>query len=152
MAGEEDEVISSECISGSQSGWTSYLNHSSCNSPLLLVHNNGHSSSQEQEEDLSMVSDASSKPPHFHVEEDEQYCNCSPWLKQDGGKKRRLEPKQGKDHLSSLLDDTASSKASLSILIHLHYSHLIHFLHLDILLFTGSEATHGGRCFGDLFL
>ncbi|URE08418.1 hypothetical protein MUK42_23521 [Musa troglodytarum] len=48
MQGEEEDV-SSDCSNGCQSGWTDYLGQSS----------------EEREDDLSMVSDASTGPPHF---------------------------------------------------------------------------------------
>ncbi|KAJ8485780.1 hypothetical protein OPV22_018265 [Ensete ventricosum] len=124
----EGEDVSSECSSGCQSGWTTYLDHSSCE-PLVyskggVFHGKEEEEEEEEEEDLSMVSDASSGPPHFQ-EEDEHWfyylhsstgdngCLCSSLaptaeLAEGGGKKRRVEPKQQRKH-SSLLDDTASS-------------------------------------------
>ncbi|CAL9160840.1 unnamed protein product, partial [Musa hybrid cultivar] len=122
----EGEDVSSECSSGCQSGWTTYLDHSSCEP---LVYNKGgffHGKEEEEEEDLSMVSDASSGPPHFQEEDEHCFyylhsstcfggngCLCSALvptaeLAVGGGKKRRVEPKQQGKH-SSLLDDTASS-------------------------------------------
>ncbi|CAL9050329.1 unnamed protein product [Musa banksii] len=123
----EGEDVSSECSSGCQSGWTTYLDHSSCEP---LVYNKGGffhgKEEEEEEEDLSMVSDASSGPPHFQEEDEHCFyylhsstcfggngCLCSALvptaeLAVGGGKKRRVEPKQQGKH-SSLLDDTASS-------------------------------------------
>ncbi|RZR78954.1 hypothetical protein BHM03_00004516 [Ensete ventricosum] len=124
-----EEANPSITRSGCQSGWTTYLDHSSCEP---LVYSKGgvfhgkeeEEEEEEEEEDLSMVSDASSGPPHFQ-EEDEHWfyylhsstgdngCLCSSLaptaeLAEGGGKKRRVEPKQQRKH-SSLLDDTASS-------------------------------------------
>ncbi|URE28513.1 hypothetical protein MUK42_15838 [Musa troglodytarum] len=52
--------MSSDCSSGCQSGWTMYLEQSS---------------SEEEEEGLSMVSDASSGPPQLRLE-DEHRSRC----------------------------------------------------------------------------
>ncbi|CAL9186903.1 protein SOB FIVE-LIKE 5-like isoform X2 [Musa acuminata AAA Group] len=124
MQREEDDV-SSDCSSGCQSGWTDYLDKScgECRQPLVCGKGG---SFEEEEEDLSMVSDASSGPPHF-PEEDEHSCGylrsstcfqaggclCSALtpaagLAAGGAKKRRVEPEQQRQR-SSLLDDTASS-------------------------------------------
>ncbi|XP_042442736.1 protein SOB FIVE-LIKE 5-like [Zingiber officinale] len=118
MLGEELDV-SSECSSGCQSGWTAYLDHSSCGSSLSLEYKKGDDSLEEvEEEDLSMVSDASSGPPHF-LEQDELSLRCinsrtclegNGLAKCGSAKKRRVEPEQQcQEHYSSLLDDTASS-------------------------------------------
>ncbi|XP_061354385.1 protein SOB FIVE-LIKE 5-like [Gastrolobium bilobum] len=128
-------ALASVCSSGCESGWTLYLEHS------FLNQNASHKGSQlisedegfyeetkdknpknedDGEEDLSMVSDASSGPPHFP--EDESYFNA-----QDNGcfystskvtklakrSKKRQKVKENQhledEHLSSFLDDTASS-------------------------------------------
>ncbi|CAL9174798.1 unnamed protein product [Musa hybrid cultivar] len=121
----EEADVSSDCSSGCQSGWTDYLNKSCGECPQPLVCGKG-GSFEEEEEDLSMVSDASSGPPHF-PEEDEHSCGylrsstcfqaggclCSALtpaagLAAGGAKKRRVEPEQQRQR-SSLLDDTASS-------------------------------------------
>ncbi|XP_073005349.1 protein SOB FIVE-LIKE 5-like [Typha latifolia] len=123
-----EEVESSECSSGCQSGWTMYLEQS-YEPPTSLHLKKGGSFEEEgeEEEDLSMVSDASSGPPHLH-EEEQFFCYCngcgnanadgclcsfyapsaSASLAKSGGKKRRVESEKEKE-LSSLLDDTASS-------------------------------------------
>ncbi|CAL9191819.1 unnamed protein product [Musa hybrid cultivar] len=104
----EEEEMSSDCSSGCQSGWTAYL--------------------EDEEEDLSMVSDASSGPPQLR-EEDEQRCRCqrksnlcvgkigclcpvsapaAAAMARDGCKKRRVGEEQHIEH-SSVLVDTATS-------------------------------------------
>ncbi|XP_074590987.1 protein SOB FIVE-LIKE 5-like [Curcuma longa] len=121
MLGEEELDVSSECSSGCQSGWTAYLDHSSCGSSLSLEYKKGDDSlekEEEEEEDLSMVSDASSGPPHL-PEQDELSLRCfnsstcfegNGLAKCGSAKKRRVEPEQQcQEHYSSLLDDTASS-------------------------------------------
>ncbi|XP_042448690.1 uncharacterized protein LOC122033666 isoform X1 [Zingiber officinale] len=123
MLGEEErDVISSECSSGCQSGWTAYLDNSSCAFSLPLEHKKGDSlleeEEEEEEEDSSMVSDASSGPPHF-PEQDKLSLHCinsrtcfegNDLVKCGNGKKRKVEPEQQyQEHCSSLLDDTASS-------------------------------------------
>ncbi|XP_057527466.1 protein SOB FIVE-LIKE 5-like [Amaranthus tricolor] len=94
---------SSECSSGCESGWTLYLEHSNntsfgnhyCHKQRKIngFHGNYHEKDQygmnnngvfydyndgddQQEEDLSMVSDASSGPPHFdhhdHIDDEDE--------------------------------------------------------------------------------
>nr|GMC89598.1 digestive organ expansion factor homolog [Ipomoea batatas] len=92
----------SECSSGCESGWTVYLENSIM--APYSSYNNGNeflrgkarvNGEEEEEEDLSMVSDASSGPPQVVAEED--YGNDSHgWL-------QNLKEK------ASMLDDTASS-------------------------------------------
>ncbi|KAA3462979.1 Peripheral-type benzodiazepine receptor-associated 1 [Gossypium australe] len=124
-------VLASECSSGCESGWTSYLEQS------FLSGNISHKSSGfcdergkykgkeevvDEEEDLSMVSDASSGPPHLNVDngyfnDDNHYQYTLPkgaTLNKNGGTKRHRKKehqRQREDHqeLPSLLDDTASS-------------------------------------------
>ncbi|KAK8480896.1 hypothetical protein V6N13_029924 [Hibiscus sabdariffa] len=120
-------VLSYECSSGCESGWTSYLEQSFCLGHLSHKsngfndkrngfreeHRKGHKG-EEEEEDLSMISDASSGPPHFsedngHLNDD----NSRPYtvlkvatLNKNGGKSHRNKEHQ---QLPCLLDDTASS-------------------------------------------
>ncbi|KAI3931922.1 hypothetical protein MKW98_012332 [Papaver atlanticum] len=119
-----------ECSSECESGWTMYLEHS-----LVSVNpckSNGQFSDdecnynrkvmkevydveKEEKEDLSMVSDASSGPAHFHEHED--YCTengnfsaSSSSLKNKSSKRqKKIRQKHSSD---SLLDDTASSPMS----------------------------------------
>ncbi|XP_010939021.1 protein SOB FIVE-LIKE 5 isoform X2 [Elaeis guineensis] len=131
MLGWEEEEESSECSSGCQSGWTMYLDQSD-EPPTSLPFKVAASIEQEgeeEEEDLSMVSDASSGPPHFPEEDENHYyshpntcyngngclfyastlptASAAP-LANNGGKRRRVEGKEQRES-SSPLDDTASS-------------------------------------------
>ncbi|KAL2537272.1 hypothetical protein Fot_18663 [Forsythia ovata] len=105
----------SECSSGCESGWTLYLQQSSTSfSPynvskrVKVEHED-----DDENEDLSMVSDASSGPPHFH-EEDEFYrapmidATLSK-INRPNMKKVKENPRRKVQEQPSLLDDTASS-------------------------------------------
>ncbi|XP_015892848.3 protein SOB FIVE-LIKE 5 isoform X2 [Ziziphus jujuba] len=131
-------VMASECSSGCESGWTVYLEQSLCNNGFI----NGNGSvfcdgnyykekrsdqvdaeEEEGEEDLSMVSDASSGPPHFQEDEvvfnvDHNSCfypdSKDVRLSKTSGKKKKNSREQfgrcgGQVQESSFLDDTASS-------------------------------------------
>ncbi|RWW78044.1 hypothetical protein BHE74_00013757 [Ensete ventricosum] len=108
--GEEEEVSS-----GCQSGWTAYLED------------------EEEEEDLSMVSDASSGPPQLREEDEQRYrchrksslcvgkigclCPVSPSaaaMARDGCKKRRVLEEQHIEHSSALVDTATSPLFSYS--------------------------------------
>ncbi|KAK4769537.1 hypothetical protein SAY86_027687 [Trapa natans] len=142
-------MLVSECSSGCESGWTLYLEHSMDDAshrdiPLFLDDrgaafiDNINAADEVEEEDLSMVSDASSGPPHLHEEEEEedqyhhryhrQVClsrnsgggfNKKKYSVADEGEvksaslKCRISSKRkkmvGEYHRPSLLDDTASS-------------------------------------------
>ncbi|XP_047307288.1 protein SOB FIVE-LIKE 5-like isoform X2 [Impatiens glandulifera] len=105
----------SECSSGCESGWTVYLEQSFMSSPypsnrgMKKVKQFQEEDEEEDEEiivaeDMSMVSDASSGPPHFqeHQEEAEE----EPVNKRQKSKEKfRRTP----DVHPSFLDDTASS-------------------------------------------
>ncbi|CAK8568379.1 unnamed protein product [Lathyrus sativus] len=110
----------SQYNSESESGWTNYLNHSS----FSAKHFNSKSvdygdyegkgvtiEERDEEEDLSMVSDASSGPPHYHVEEDYQQNYCVNWNNSSSSKesKKKVNDYRRKSQQSSPLDDTASS-------------------------------------------
>ncbi|KAF8410245.1 hypothetical protein HHK36_002770 [Tetracentron sinense] len=120
----------SECSSGCESGWTVYLDNSSlsanpCKRDGRFVDENGVSGKdyegkrtkvEDEEEDLSMVSDASSGPPHFH--EDEDYCDengcffsdsSAAALAKKSGKRQKIEQHRRRQEHPSFLDDTASS-------------------------------------------
>ncbi|GAA0157559.1 hypothetical protein Leryth_004287 [Lithospermum erythrorhizon] len=122
----------SECSSsGCESGWTSYLENSYISTYNYIGNNDNNEflekgnmkmKEEEEEEDLSMVSDASSGPPHVHehesgpphVHEHEYY---SPTIsqgaalpKKSGKRDKEREPQRNKiQKQPSLLDDTASS-------------------------------------------
>ncbi|GMJ00581.1 hypothetical protein like AT4G33800 [Hibiscus trionum] len=109
-------VLSCERSSGCESGWTTYLEQSFSSDVSF-----GKNSKQEllpvpDEEDLSMLSDASSGPPHFYEDDDNQHRYTVPkvaTLNKNVGKrhKNKQRSRQTVDHqqLPSLLDDTASS-------------------------------------------
>ncbi|KAJ0592843.1 putative SOB-five-Like (SOFL) family [Helianthus annuus] len=117
---------SEESSSGCESGWTLYLEHSCKDAFVAPEHDEEHE--EHDDDDMSMVSDASSGPPHFqeHQEQDEDEYNNDDEDNIDGGfcdptmafgcRKRRKILKQTsfyshrhlQDPLASL-DDTASS-------------------------------------------
>jgi hypothetical protein len=100
MVGMED--VSSECSSGCQSGWTMYLDQSS--------YSNQKHAMDEEEEDLSMLSDASSGPsPLFHGEVDLHESRALFYAKECSNKSRVQSDKQRNLSPNSYLDDTASS-------------------------------------------
>lgn len=100
MVGMED--ASSECSSGCQSGWTMYLEQSS--------YSNQNHAMEEEEEDLSMLSDASSGPsPLFHEEVDLHESHALFYAKDCSKKSGVQTDKQRKLSPNSYLDDTASS-------------------------------------------
>ncbi|KAH8516362.1 hypothetical protein H0E87_004637 [Populus deltoides] len=96
---------------GCESGWTSYLNQSSNSKHQYqgfggFVDGDYARVEEDQEEDLSMVSDASSGPPQYC--EDDEY-GCDKLAKKSNSKKKSKEYGRSKQH--SYLDDTASSPA-----------------------------------------
>ncbi|XP_052203127.1 protein SOB FIVE-LIKE 5-like [Diospyros lotus] len=118
--------------SGCESGWTMYLDHSADNRHQLQKHGSTTTTVgyDEDDEDLSMVSDASSGPPNFH-EDDQLYSSfdhesgynfaygssASQQARQEGKKINKNKNQHGKDKqlcLPSYLDDTASSPIKAS--------------------------------------
>ncbi|XP_022876761.1 uncharacterized protein LOC111394957 isoform X1 [Olea europaea var. sylvestris] len=104
----------SECSSGCESGWTLYLEHSSSSfSQYSLAKKVKVSDEEEENEDLSMVSDASSGPPHFHEEDEFYRAPVDPTLSKinrpNMKKKVKENPRRQVQEQPSLLDDTASS-------------------------------------------
>ncbi|RDX99028.1 hypothetical protein CR513_17993, partial [Mucuna pruriens] len=113
-------ALTSQCSSGCESGWTLYLEEHS----FQLNHNaSSHTSSHfmphddpfcdkkpkredAEEEDLSMVSDASSGPPHLP---DAQDNSASKVAKLGKRSKKRQKVKENQHLHPSFLDDTASS-------------------------------------------
>lgn len=75
---------SDECSSGCESGWTLYLDHHSSNfNDQCYDQNNDRKNKMEdshsdagEEDDLSMLSDASSGPPHFPDHLHSNYFNA----------------------------------------------------------------------------
>ncbi|KAA8528451.1 hypothetical protein F0562_035806 [Nyssa sinensis] len=117
-------VSISGCSSGCESGWTNYLDQSSNSADQFHKFGGGmvdenyrrkaanEELEDEEDEDLSMVSDASSGPPHFHEDEDcsgetGYFCYASEQAKKMKKKKKIKEHKGKQQH--SYLDDTASS-------------------------------------------
>ncbi|KAJ6344822.1 hypothetical protein OIU76_006369 [Salix suchowensis] len=97
--------------SGCESGWTSYLNQSTISRNQYqgfdgFVDGDCARVEDEQDEDLSMVSDASSGPPHYC--EDDEFC-CDKQAGKSKNKKKSREYGRGQQY--SYLDDTASSPA-----------------------------------------
>ncbi|KAM7279071.1 hypothetical protein ACFE04_006205 [Oxalis oulophora] len=70
-------ISTSECSSGCESGWTHYLDHSSNYSKSQWQSFDGNDK-KEEEDDLSMVSDASSGPRHYCEEDDHEDYSCVP--------------------------------------------------------------------------
>ncbi|XP_030522784.1 protein SOB FIVE-LIKE 5-like [Rhodamnia argentea] len=138
-------LVSSECSSGCESGWTLYFEHSvnpsrrDPTSPFLDERDDdddnelcdekrGKGIEDDEEEGLSMVSDASSGPPvhfledvgdqqgHFNNGSDHDRC-VRPTVKapKKSGKRQRTREQQRPRHYKmnqdspSLLDDTATS-------------------------------------------
>ena len=115
-------ISASQCSSGCESGWTLYLDQSSvsgndCRRDGRVVDedcgrkNAEEVGQQDEEEDLSMVSDASSGPPHFHKDEDGFDANgcffSTSVVAKKSQKKKVKDPSTRQQH--SPLDDTASS-------------------------------------------
>ncbi|KAL2505709.1 hypothetical protein Adt_21330 [Abeliophyllum distichum] len=100
----------SECSSGCESGWTMYLDQvsNSTNNYNRAFENYNYQEKggvyvydDQEDENLSMVSDASSGPPQFQdYASDEQKKNTN--------QKKKMKQKRGKSQ-SLYLDDTASS-------------------------------------------
>uniref|UniRef100_A0A2P2JEN1 Uncharacterized protein LOC105107600 n=1 Tax=Rhizophora mucronata TaxID=61149 RepID=A0A2P2JEN1_RHIMU len=98
-------MSASHCTSsGCESGWTFYLGQSS----FSKTHCQGFSGFvgkdyailEDEEEDLSMVSDASSGPPHY-------YEDCYEQLERSKNKEKSIEKNRSQEH--PYLEDTASS-------------------------------------------
>lgn len=122
-------ISTSDYSSGCESGWTMYLDQFS--SSTDHQHNRSmpldqydyqskgkYVNQEEDDEDLSMLSDASSGPPHFHQEEENSENNryVTPNSSAAYDSKKGKHKKKGKEHKGSQsvnfhLDDTASSPA-----------------------------------------
>ncbi|XP_042457419.1 uncharacterized protein LOC122041704 [Zingiber officinale] len=107
---EKQTAMSSECSSGCQSGWTTYFLHSSDVRNSLSYGEGESFRGVEEEEGLSMISDASSGPPHFNEDDGNGRFLYSALVPADGGKKKRTLVEQQRNQHSSALDDTASSQ------------------------------------------
>ncbi|GAV56595.1 hypothetical protein CFOL_v3_00137 [Cephalotus follicularis] len=119
------DISASQCGSGCESGWTLYLDQSSlskdqCHGLGGFVNEDyyeGKGTRIVEEEDLSMVSDASSGPRHY-FDDDEDYFDengcfsTAPSASEsaENSKKKKKTKEHGKaNHQHSYLDDTASS-------------------------------------------
>ncbi|XP_027333730.1 uncharacterized protein LOC113848423 [Abrus precatorius] len=110
-----DISATSQYSSASESGWTHYLDQSSLSENCFqrrggVVDYEGKGARMdESEEDLSMVSDASSGPPHY---DNEYYCEnwypCFSSTTKDSQNKKKVK-EFGRSQQPSTLDDTASS-------------------------------------------
>ncbi|KAJ1388349.1 hypothetical protein SESBI_39176 [Sesbania bispinosa] len=106
----------SECSSGCESGWTLYLEeeHSFLNQNRGSQFIGGddeelyveEDKAKNEEEDLSMVSDASSGPPLFPHKEDNNSASKAAIRSK---KRQKVKENLEDQHLPSFLDDTASS-------------------------------------------
>ncbi|XP_019441524.1 PREDICTED: uncharacterized protein LOC109346428 isoform X2 [Lupinus angustifolius] len=121
-------ALTSESSSGCESGWTLYLEHSYRASQFISGSDRFYEEQKDKrtkeedygEEDLSMVSDASSGPPHLQYDEvhfNEQDKNGGFYsesnavkLSKSGKKKQKV--KENHHNLPSFLHDTASSCVS----------------------------------------
>lgn len=118
-------ISTSECSSGCESGWTTYLDRLSNSTNPHNLQNyqvKGANVNEDQEdEDLSMVSDASSGPPHLHESfgaDTHCYTFASPVQEDKKKSKQKISKTKDskmKNNHNFCLDDTASSPM-------LHYS------------------------------
>ncbi|XP_041016456.1 protein SOB FIVE-LIKE 5-like [Juglans microcarpa x Juglans regia] len=119
------DISASQCSSGCESGWTRYLDQSSLSETQFHIvggtddyHRGKGAEMEEKEEDLSLLSDASSGPSHY-LEDDEEcihdngcYFYSSSASERDRKNKSKIKAKEhGRHRLHSSLDDTASSPA-----------------------------------------
>lgn len=111
-------MSTSECSSGCESGWTAYLDQSSNYTYDVYekIERSKRVTLQDEDEDSSMVSDASSGPRHDNNHEEKHNC-FSNYLysgsasKQGTIRKHEMKSKENKGKFleDSNLDDTASS-------------------------------------------
>ncbi|CAA2968395.1 Hypothetical predicted protein [Olea europaea subsp. europaea] len=107
-------ISNSECSSGCESGWTMYFDQLSNSTNHYNRASNNYNYQEkggayvyddQEDENLSMVSDASSGPPQFQ-DECENYASDE--QKKNSNQKKKMTEKRGKQR-SLYLDDTASS-------------------------------------------
>ncbi|KHN04431.1 Calcium-transporting ATPase 3, endoplasmic reticulum-type [Glycine soja] len=116
------DISSSQYNSAGESGWTHYLDHSSLSESYFQIrggiedHGGKGARVEEEEEDLSMISDASSGPQHYHEDDGQHYCvnwypSTSHYTKESEKKKNnnKKAKEYGNNQHPSPLDDTASS-------------------------------------------
>ena len=74
------DISSSQYNSAGESGWTHYLDYSSLSESYFQMrggiedHGGKGARVEEEEEDLSMISDASFGPQHYHEDDGQHYC------------------------------------------------------------------------------
>lgn len=119
-------LSASQCSSsGCESGWTLYLEQSSHSKNQCYSFGGEEyaergaraGNEEEEEDDLSMVSDASSGPRHYCEDDEDCFdvngCFCSPHLAselaQKSKKKNKIKEHVRNQQHNSYLDDTASS-------------------------------------------
>ncbi|CAI9763069.1 unnamed protein product [Fraxinus pennsylvanica] len=106
-------ISNSECSSGCESGWTMYLDQLSNSTNHYNRASDNYSYREkgayvydgQEDENLSMVSDASSGPPQFQ-DDCENYVSDE--QKKNSNQKKKMKQKRGKQQ-NLYLDDTASS-------------------------------------------
>ncbi|KAG2692394.1 hypothetical protein I3760_08G051900 [Carya illinoinensis] len=120
------DFSASQCSSGCESGWTRYLDQSLLSE--YQFHRDGGMDEyrgkgekmEEKEEDLSLVSDASSGPSHYHEDDEESihddgfplYSSTASEVARKNKKKKKAKAKEsGRHRQRSNLDDTATSPA-----------------------------------------
>ncbi|KAK8642660.1 hypothetical protein V6N13_011997 [Hibiscus sabdariffa] len=109
-------VSASQCGSGCESGWTHYLDQSSY-SQTRYQKFSGNFVVEDEEQDLSMVSDASSGPRHYYqdyeecLEENASFCSvpATPEPAKKSSKNKQKIKEHGSNQHHSYHDDTASS-------------------------------------------
>lgn len=113
-----NNMSTSECSSGCESGWTTYLDHSSVSAyqyDKSYWRSMGLNVDQQvqETEDLSMVSDASSGPRYVYDEDNSSaYFSASGSglvLEQQERTKKQKNKMKGMKNEDAFLDDTASS-------------------------------------------
>ncbi|KAI8014036.1 hypothetical protein LOK49_LG05G03262 [Camellia lanceoleosa] len=109
----------SECSSGCESGWTMYLDdydHQSSYSADQFKKNGGRVVSEDcgyksanvkdfdEDEDLSMVSDASSGPPHVREDEDDEteYFCCGSSASEQANKRKKKRNSKNREATISI--------------------------------------------------
>ncbi|KAK3000505.1 hypothetical protein RJ639_022313 [Escallonia herrerae] len=121
-------ISTSECSSGCESGWTMYLDQSS-NSGDRYRRTGGEGGRSrgrngnvgEEDEDLSMVSDASSGPRHFQ-EDDQDYCfDHGGYF---GGQAKKGKQKKKKNIAQAVTLDTSAAKFKGKSALQKHFGFL----------------------------
>jgi hypothetical protein len=118
------DISPSQWSSGCESGWTRYLDQSSLSENQFRrvgeTHEFGGKEArvEEKAEDLSLVSDASSGPSHYHEDDEEcfhdngcHFYSSSPSEVASKSKKKKKAKEHGRNRRHSDLDDTASYPA-----------------------------------------